>query len=128
MFIISVCLHSNCICALGYVFLGSCHTLERKTTFEQIQGIHKPREAFTKSLNILLFYPNCDQEILEGEMFLLLALQYIITLLITVLRLLATTYVMKIDEETIDEKATSMSSVMSSLLIFPLLMHLFMYV
>ena len=60
--------------------------------------------------------------------FLLLALQYIITLLITVLRLLATTYVMKIDEETIDEKATSMSSVMSSLLIFPLLMHLFMYV
>ena len=39
------------------------------------------------------------------------------------LRHLAATYDMKIDEETIDEKATSMSSVMSSLLIFPLLMH-----
>ena len=60
--------------------------------------------------------------------FLVLALQYIITLLITVLRRLATLYDMEIDEETIDEKATSMSSVMSSLLIFPLLMHLFMYV
>ena len=56
------------------------------------------------------------------------SLQYIITLLITVLRDLAASYGMKIDEETIDEKATSMSSVMSSLLIFPLLMHLFMYV
>ena len=41
---------------------------------------------------------------------------------------LAATYGMEIDEETIDEKATSMSSVMPSLLIFPLLMHLFMYV
>ena len=60
--------------------------------------------------------------------FVVLALQYIITLLITVLRRLAATYGMGIDEETIDEKATSMSSVMSSLLIFPLLMHLFMYV
>ena len=58
----------------------------------------------------------------------MLAFQYIITLLITVLRDLATLYDMKIDEETIDEKATSMSSVMSSLLIFSLLMHLFMYV
>ena len=44
------------------------------------------------------------------------------------LRHLAALYDMKIDEETIDEKATSMSSVISSLLIFPLLMHLFMYV
>ena len=72
MFIISVCLHSNCICALGYVFLGICHirTVERQTTFEQkLQGIYQAREAFTKSLNILLFYPNCDQEILEGEIF-----------------------------------------------------------
>ena len=60
--------------------------------------------------------------------FLVLAFQYIITLLITVLRDLAATYGMEIAEETIDEKATSMSSVMSSLLIFPLLMHLFMYV
>ena len=58
----------------------------------------------------------------------MLAFQYIITLLITVLRRLAALYDMKIDEETIDEKATSMSSVMSTLLIFPLLMHLFMYV
>ena len=60
--------------------------------------------------------------------FLVLALQYIITLLITVLRYLAATYDMEIDEETLHEKATGMSSVMSSLLIFPLLMHLFMYV
>ena len=51
-----------------------------------------------------------------------------ITLLIIVLRHLANTYVMITDEKTIDEKATSRSSVMSSLLIFPLLMHLFMYV
>ncbi|XP_062504091.1 uncharacterized protein LOC134180923 [Corticium candelabrum] len=74
-----------------YKFLGICHlpTVERQTTFEQmLQGIHQAREAFTKSLNILLFYSNFDQEILE------------------VLRRLAATYVMKIDEETIDEKAT----------------------
>ncbi|XP_062504243.1 uncharacterized protein LOC134181061 [Corticium candelabrum] len=76
---------------LCYKFLGICYlpTVERETTFEQkLQGIHQAREAYTKSLNILLFYSNSDQEILE------------------VLRLLATTYVMKIDEETIDEKAT----------------------
>ena len=72
MFIISVCLHSHCICAVGYKFLGVCHllTVERQTTFEQkLQGFYQAREAFTKSLNILLFYSNCDQEILEGEIF-----------------------------------------------------------
>ena len=73
MFIISVCLHSNCICAVGYVYLGICHlpTVGRKTTFEQkLQGLYQAREAFTKSLNILLFYSNCDdQEILKGEIF-----------------------------------------------------------
>ena len=72
MFIISVCLHSNCMCAVGYDFLGACYwlMLERKTTFEQMQGIHQVREAYTKSVNILLFYSNCDdQEILEGEIF-----------------------------------------------------------
>ncbi|XP_062504672.1 uncharacterized protein LOC134181411 [Corticium candelabrum] len=74
-----------------YAFLGICHllTVERQTTFEQkLQGLYQARKAFTKSVNILLFYSNCDQEILA------------------VLRLLAATYVMKIDEETIDEKAT----------------------
>ncbi|XP_062504100.1 uncharacterized protein LOC134180933 [Corticium candelabrum] len=74
-----------------YVFLGACHllTVERQTTFEQtLQGFYQAQEAYTKSLNILLFYSNCDQEILE------------------VLRDLATLYDMKIDEETIDEKAT----------------------
>ena len=72
MFIISVCLHFNCICAVGYKFLGICHisTVERQTTFEQkLQGFYQAREAFTKSLNILLFYSNCDEEILEGEIF-----------------------------------------------------------
>ncbi|XP_062504287.1 uncharacterized protein LOC134181098 isoform X2 [Corticium candelabrum] len=73
-----------------YGLLGRCHrpTPERTTTFEQMQGIHLAQEAFTKSLNILLFYPNCDQQILD------------------VLRDLAASYGMKIDEETIDEKAT----------------------
>ena len=56
------------------------------------------------------------------------SLQYIITLLVTALVYLALLFGLKLDEETIDEKATSMSSVISSLLIFPLLMHLFMYV
>ena len=37
-------------------------------------------------------------------------------------------YGMEIDKETIDKKATGISSVMSSLLVFPLLMLLFMYV
>ena len=72
MFIISVCLHSNCICAVGYGFLGICYglMLERQTTFEQIlKGHYQAREAYTKSLNILLFYSNWDQEILEGEIF-----------------------------------------------------------
>ena len=70
-------LHSNCSCAVGYALLGICHlrTPERTTTFEQMQGIHQAREAFTKSLNILLFYPNCDQQILDSEIFLL-TLQY----------------------------------------------------
>ena len=65
-------LHFNCICAVGYKFLGICYlpTVERETTFEQkLQGIHQAREAYTKSLNILLFYSNSDQEILEGEIF-----------------------------------------------------------
>ena len=72
MFIISVCLHSNCICAVGYVFLGACYELilERQTTFEQdLQVLYQAREAYTKSLNILLFYSNRDEEILEGEIF-----------------------------------------------------------
>ena len=56
------------------------------------------------------------------------SLQYIITLLITVLRHFGFSYDMEIDEETLHEKATGMSSVISGLLIFPLLMHLFMYV
>ena len=65
-------LHSNCICAVGYRYLGLCHlrTVERQTTFEQkLQGTYQAREAFTKSLNILLFYSNFDQEILDGEIF-----------------------------------------------------------
>ena len=72
MFIISVCLHSNCICVVGYKILGICHlpTVERQTTFEQkLQIFYQAREAYTKSLNILLFYSNCDQEILDGEIF-----------------------------------------------------------
>ena len=72
MFIISVYCIPNCICAVGYRYLGICHlwTLERMTTFEQIlQVFYQAQEAFTKSLNILLFYSNCDQEILEGEIF-----------------------------------------------------------
>ncbi|XP_062504092.1 uncharacterized protein LOC134180926 [Corticium candelabrum] len=76
---------------LCYRYLGICHvrTVERQTTFEQkLQVLHQAREAFTKSLNILLFHSNFDQEILD------------------VLRHLATSYDMKIDEETIDEKAT----------------------
>ena len=128
-------LQSSCIyCAVGYAMLGACHVLMlhylgRKATFEQMllgihqarETIHQAREAFTKSLNILLFCPNCDDKILNGEIFSL-ALQYIITLLMTVLADLAATYGMKIDEETIDEKATSMISVMCNLIIFPLLM------
>ena len=66
-------LHSNCICAVGYRYLGICHlrTVERQTTFEQIlQVLYQAREAFTKSLNILLFYSTCnDQVILEGDIF-----------------------------------------------------------
>ncbi|XP_062504698.1 uncharacterized protein LOC134181436 isoform X2 [Corticium candelabrum] len=77
-------------CAVGDAWLGICYmgTSARKTTFEQMQGIHQVREAFTKSLNILLFYSNCDEGIFE------------------VLRGLGGTCGMKIDEETIDEKAT----------------------
>ncbi|XP_062504746.1 uncharacterized protein LOC134181488 [Corticium candelabrum] len=73
-----------------YKILGICHlpTVERQTTFEQkLQIFYQAREAYTKSLNILLFYSNFDQEILA------------------VLRRLAATYDMKIDEKTIDEKA-----------------------
>ena len=69
-------LHSNCIYAVGYGCLAICYErmlkqmLERQTTFEQmLQGIHQAREAFTKSLNILLFYSNFDQEILKGKIF-----------------------------------------------------------
>ncbi|XP_062504084.1 uncharacterized protein LOC134180917 [Corticium candelabrum] len=88
---LSLCLETG----LCYGCLAICYErmlkqmLERQTTFEQmLQGIHQAREAFTKSLNILLFYSNFDQEILK------------------VLRRLAASYVMKFDEETIDEKAT----------------------
>ena len=71
------CLLYLCVCipilyfAVGYGFFGICHmlTLARKTSFEQMQGIDQAQEAFTKSLNILLFYPNCDQEIFYGEIF-----------------------------------------------------------
>ena len=72
------CLLYLCVCipivyfAVGYRFLGNCRmlTLERQTTFEQkLQEIHQAREAFTKSLNILLFYSNYDQAILAGEIF-----------------------------------------------------------
>ena len=66
-------LHSYCICAVGYGYLGICRlvTVARQTTFEQIlQGIYQARQACTKSLNILLFYSNCDEEIiLLGEIF-----------------------------------------------------------
>ena len=58
--------------AVGYKFLGNCHlpTVKRQTTFEQkLQVLYQAREAYTKSLNILLFYSNCDQEILDGEIF-----------------------------------------------------------
>ena len=50
-------------------------------------------------------------------------MQYIIALLITVLEDLSTTYAMRVAEDTTYEKATSMSSVVSNLIIFLLLMH-----
>ena len=66
MFIISVCLHSNCICAVGYGYLGDCYGLMLE---QDLQVLYQAREAFTKSLNILLLYSNCDQEIVDSEIF-----------------------------------------------------------
>ena len=100
---------------------------------QERQHLNKCKESIKYEKHLLNLSTYCYfiqivmKEYLKVKSFSL-AIQYIITLLITVLRGLGGTCGMKIDEETIDEKATSMSSVMSSLLIFPLLMHLFMYV
>ncbi|XP_062504586.1 uncharacterized protein LOC134181340 isoform X3 [Corticium candelabrum] len=80
---LSLCLEAG----LCYGYLGDCYGLMLE---QDLQVLYQAREAFTKSLNILLLYSNCDQEIVD------------------MLWHLAATYGMKIDAVTIDEKASTL--------------------
>ena len=60
-------LHFNCICAVGYAFLGVCNLQAVKRKARVLEDFHQTQELFIKGLNILLFCSDSDPNLPSGE-------------------------------------------------------------